>query len=162
MQHTTLFLAYLAIAVTVATIVAPPAKTAEAAPPSQAEPVAEVSEPPSTPEPAAAIATPAPDKSQEDLNKEYLTVYGLAAFGANEVPALLELVRLESGFRNTAKNPRSSAYGLFQFLDRTWTSYGYEKTSDPLTQIEVGIKYIKARYGTPSKALTFWHAHHWY
>ena len=33
---------------------------------------------------------------------------------------LYEIVRCESGFNPVAKNPKSTAYGLCQFLDSTW------------------------------------------
>lgn len=38
--------------------------------------------------------------------------------------ALLTLAEIESGFDPTRKNPRSSAGGLFQFIDSTWGQYG--------------------------------------
>jgi hypothetical protein len=80
----------------------------------------------------------------------------------NEWNALYALGMKESGFRNTAQNPTSTAYGQWQFLDSTWRSMGYKKTSDPRIQNEAGFKYIQQRYGTPSKALSFHNAHNWY
>lgn len=79
-----------------------------------------------------------------------------------EWDALVWLVDHESSWSNTAQNPHSTAYGLFQFLDPTWADYGGHKTSDPTTQAQLGLKYIKARYGDPIKAKEFWLAHHWY
>ena len=32
----------------------------------------------------------------------------------------------------------------------------------PLAQIKVGAAYIKERYGSPTKAWTFWQANGWY
>jgi phage-related protein len=61
---------------------------------------------------------------------------------------LVNLVNRESGFRNTAQNPTSTAYGMFQFLDSTWASYG-PKTSDPNLQAAYGLQYIRNRYGDP-------------
>lgn len=69
--------------------------------------------------------------------------------------ALDRLVQSESGWRNTAQNPTSSAYGIGQFLDKTWPAYGYRKTSNPRVQIAAMLKYIGLRYGTPEKAWTF-------
>lgn len=79
-----------------------------------------------------------------------------------EWDALVWIIDHESGWRNTAQNPTSSAYGLFQFLDPTWADYGGHKTSDPTIQAQLGLKYIKARYGDPIKAKAFWQSHHWY
>jgi hypothetical protein len=70
----------------------------------------------------------------------------------------------ESGFRNTAQNPTSSAYGLFQFLDSTWGSVGATKTSDPWQQTIAGLKYIARSYGSPANAYSKWQSRspHWY
>jgi hypothetical protein len=76
--------------------------------------------------------------------------------------ALYRLVMKESGFRNTAQNPTSTAYGMFQFLNSTWASVGGHKTSDPRAQTVYGLRYIAQRYGTPSAALSFHLGHNWY
>ena len=76
--------------------------------------------------------------------------------------ALVWVIDHESGFRNTAQNPSSTAYGMFQFLDPTWASVGGKKTSDPTIQAQLGMKYIKSRYGDPLKAKAFWQSHNWY
>lgn len=77
-------------------------------------------------------------------------------------PALYELVMHESGFKNTAQNPTSTAYGMFQFLNSTWRTVGGHKTSDPALQAEYGMRYIKQSYGNPDNAWRFWQGHHWY
>jgi SLT domain-containing protein len=76
----------------------------------------------------------------------------------------LELVARESSFDPTAKNPKSTAAGLFQFLDGTRADYGGSKVdwSDPYQQTLAGLKYIKARYSNPVKALQFWDENQWY
>jgi SLT domain-containing protein len=77
---------------------------------------------------------------------------------------VLELVARESSFNSNAKNPKSSAAGLFQFLDGTRKNYGGNSIdwSDPYQQALAGLKYIKDRYGTPEKALSFWDKNKWY
>lgn len=89
-----------------------------------------------------------------------------AGWTGAEWEALKTLWNNESGWNNHAQNPTSTAYGIAQFLDSTWASVGYQKTSDPATQIAAGIKYIKSRpdYGTPSRALALWNSRspHWY
>lgn len=79
-----------------------------------------------------------------------------SAFGANEWPAMYQLVMNESGFNPNAQNPNSEAYGLGQFLNSTWEGTGIKKTSDPSLQADAMIQYIKNRYSTPSSALDFW------
>jgi len=76
--------------------------------------------------------------------------------------ALYQLVMHESGFRNTAQNPISSAYGMFQFLDSTWATVNGFKTSDPRLQAIYGLAYIRQRYGDPLGAWSFWQRYHWY
>lgn len=64
----------------------------------------------------------------------------------DEWVCLDELIRRESTWSNTADNPKSSAYGLFQIL----------KTPEGLSikeQTQRGIRYIKKRYDTPCNAL---------
>lgn len=72
--------------------------------------------------------------------------------------ALFQLVKNESGWNPGAQNPTSSAYGLFQFINSTWSNTGYQKSSDPRIQTQAGLKYISATYKTPSRALAFWNA----
>ncbi|QEQ94084.1 hypothetical protein SEA_SAFTANT_52 [Streptomyces phage Saftant] len=81
-----------------------------------------------------------------------------------EWTALEDLWTRESGWNPHAQNPTSTAYGIAQFLDSTWAGYGIAKTSDARLQIKAGLRYIAARYGTPSNALGFWlrQSPHWY
>lgn len=68
------------------------------------------------------------------------------------------LVEHESGWNMHAKNPTSSAEGLFQKM--TSIHGPVEKTA--AGQAGWGLKYIKSRYGTPTAAKAFWQSHHWY
>ncbi len=72
------------------------------------------------------------------------------------------IVSHESGWRPTAQNPKSTAYGLFQLLNGTWAGTGIKKTSDPSLQTEAGLRYIGNRYQTPLGAQKFWKDHHGY
>jgi hypothetical protein len=79
-----------------------------------------------------------------------------------QLAATDQLLMHESGYRNTAQNPTSTAYGMFQFLNSTWAGTGIAKTSDPTRQAVAGGRYISSRYGSPIGAWNFWQAHHWY
>jgi peptidoglycan hydrolase-like protein with peptidoglycan-binding domain len=76
-------------------------------------------------------------------------------------PSLVKLVQHESGWKPSAKNPRSTAFGLFQFLSSTWKNHlpevPYGSTS-PHWQAVGGFRYIKATYGNPDRAWAFWQA----
>lgn len=100
--------------------------------------------------------------------------------------ALEKLLQGESGFRWTAQNPSSTAYGLFQFLDSTWAGVGITKAQATVgakmggkTTVTIGgvtvaywkyamcvagLRYIKNRYKTPEQAWAFWQSKspHWY
>jgi len=79
-----------------------------------------------------------------------------------EWAALDWIVGKESGWNPAAQNPTSTAFGLFQFLNSTWSSVGATKTSDPTAQIAAGLQYIAQRYGTPSAAWAFHQRNNWY
>jgi hypothetical protein len=80
----------------------------------------------------------------------------------DQFTCLDQLWSSESGWRPTAQNPDSTAYGIAQLLDQTWPLVDADKTSDPYTQVDAGLRYIDQRYGTPCDAWDFWLGHHWY
>lgn len=75
---------------------------------------------------------------------------------------LVAVINRESGFNNTAQNPTSTAYGMFQFLNGTWAGYGASKTSDPNVQAAAGMRYIAERYHDPAGALAHEQKYGWY
>lgn len=83
-------------------------------------------------------------------------------WGEDQWAALDQLVQHESSWRPDAQNPKSTAFGLFQFLNGTWAGTGVGKTSDPYKQIDAGLKYVAARYGNPAAAWQFWQGNRWY
>lgn len=107
------------------------------------------------PEPSPIVLETTEDQTDRERNKTIVEIYTTATFGEDQVPAMLAIVQKESGFNNKAQNKHSTAYGMYQFLDSTWKSYGTSKTSDPIQQTEAAMAYIKARYGTPQNALRF-------
>lgn len=76
------------------------------------------------------------------------------------------IVDHESSGKPTAKNPNSTASGLFQIIDTTWNAYR-DKTLpnnifDPIINAIGGIRYIKGRYGDPWAAVDYWRANNHY
>ncbi|QKU21848.1 lytic transglycosylase domain-containing protein [Acinetobacter lwoffii] len=57
----------------------------------------------------------------------------------------LTIAHIETGgsFSHTAKNPTSSAHGLFQVLDKSWSNLGGGDRSNIDEQIRVGFKHMK-------------------
>jgi hypothetical protein len=76
--------------------------------------------------------------------------------------AINNIVTKESSWNPASQNPKSTAYGLFQFLNGTWAGTGVPKSADPRQQAIAGLKYIQGRYGDPAKAWDFWQKHRWY
>jgi len=61
----------------------------------------------------------APKPAPVDLRGHYVALVA-KYWPAERVPWALAIILCESGFNTWAKNPRSSAAGLFQFLRSTW------------------------------------------
>lgn len=57
----------------------------------------------------------------------------------------LTISHIETGgtFSSTAKNPDSTAHGLYQILDKTWKNQGGGNRNDVNEQIKQGLKHIK-------------------
>lgn len=72
-----------------------------------------------------------------------------------EWKALLTLWTKESRWDYTAKNPKSSAFGIPQILRMP-------HNTPMVQQIDLGLKYIQHRYGTPTRALAFHNRNGWY
>lgn len=83
-------------------------------------------------------------------------------WNANDLNNWYRLGMQESGWKNTAQNPTSTAFGIGQFLDSTWGGVGISKTNDPYQQVLAMARYIKNRYGTPTAAEAHELSSHWY
>lgn len=69
----------------------------------------------------------------------------------------------ESGWRVTATNPSSGAYGIPQALPASkMASAGADWRTNATTQIRWGLEYIAGRYGDPCGAWNHFQARNWY
>ena len=78
---------------------------------------------------------------------------------------LVNLWNGESGWRWSATNPWSGAYGIPQSLPAyKMATAGSDWLTNPTTQIRWGMGYIKGRYGDPCRAWNTWlsRSPHWY
>ncbi|MDM4722489.1 lytic transglycosylase domain-containing protein [Micromonospora sp. WMMA1363] len=76
-----------------------------------------------------------------------------AGFEIDQFPCLDKLWTKESGWNHKARNSSSGAYGIPQALPGSkMGSVAGDWQTNPATQIEWGLGYIKGRYGTPCKA----------
>ncbi len=90
---------------------------------------------------------------------------GRYGWGDDQFSCLVTLWNIESGWRANAYNKSSGAYGIPQALPANkMASAGADWLTNGNTQIDWGLGYIKARYGTPCGALAFETSHspYWY
>ena len=85
------------------------------------------------------------------------------SWGEDQHSCLVNLWNRESGWRHTADNPNSSAYGIPQALPGSkMVSAGADWKTNPETQIKWGLKYIDKRYETPCGAWSAFKKKGWY
>jgi hypothetical protein len=97
------------------------------------------------------LAVPADPTAAEQTGKNMLASFGFNT--TTQWPCLYQLWQRESGWNVYAENPYSGAYGIPQSLpgDKMATS-GSDWRTNPATQINWGLGYIKSTYGTPCAA----------
>lgn len=84
-------------------------------------------------------------------------------WGKGEFRALEGLWHHESRWSHRIQNSSSGAYGIPQALPGSkMRSAGSDWATNPETQIRWGLGYIKQRYGSPSRAYSFFRSHNWY
>jgi hypothetical protein len=88
---------------------------------------------------------------------------GEYGWGGDQFGCLEELWQRESGWKHTAANPSSGAFGIPQALPASkMASAGADWRTNPVTQIMWGLDYISGRYGSPCGAWSYWLAHYSY
>jgi len=102
--------------------------------------------------------TVAPAEPQE------IAILMLAEYGwSDQYSCLDSLYVSESDWNPTATNPTSGAYGIPQSLPaEKMASAGPDWRTNPSTQLEWGLDYIRLSYGTPCSAWAFKQANNWY
>ena len=101
------------------------------------------------------VSMNAVNASKYPIEKDYYKLYShTKLISAKQYLCLEQLWTRESQWNPKAKNPKSSAYGIPQLLKL--------KTTDPYKQIDLGLKYIKARHLDPCRALAFHLKHGYY
>jgi hypothetical protein len=105
--------------------------------------------------------SPAQAGSNRALGKEMAaSIYG---WEGDQWACLDTLWAHESGWRTTAGNKSSGAYGIPQALPGSkMAKYGDDWRTNPATQIKWGLAYVKGRYTTPCGAWQHFLDHNWY
>ena len=108
----------------------------------------------------AKLPTPTNPSEAQALGKQMMMAAG---FGEDQWGCLYNLWMRESGWRTTAGNVSSGAYGIPQSLPASkMAAFGDDYLTNPRTQIAWGLNYIKGRYGTPCGAWSSFQAKGWY
>ncbi len=108
----------------------------------------------------AKLPTPTNPTEAQAIGKEMMLAAG---FGEDQWGCLYNLWMRESGWRTTAGNVSSGAYGIPQSLPASkMATFGDDYLTNPRTQIAWGLSYIKGRYGTPCGGWSAFQAKGWY
>jgi hypothetical protein len=94
-----------------------------------------------------------------------IAMVNLKNFGwdSSQFTCLDEIWTRESNWNPHAQNPYSGAYGIPQALPASkMASAGSDYVTNATTQIMWGLGYIKARYGSPCSAWSYWQYAHSY
>jgi hypothetical protein len=84
-------------------------------------------------------------------------------WGAGEFSCLDTLWEHESSWDPQAENASSGAYGIPQALPGSkMSAYGSDWQSNPVTQIQWGLAYIRQSYSSPCGAWSVWQSKGWY
>ena len=111
---------------------------------------------------AAPAAPAAPTADSGTAGPDAYRAYARGKVGSAQFGCLDALWQKESGWRPSAKNPGSTAYGIPQLLNATWAATGISRTSNGYRQVDAGLIYIEAAYGTPCGAWSHSRATGWY
>ncbi len=108
----------------------------------------------------AAVAVPAAAGSAQSVAKAMLGSFG---WSSGQFSCLQPLWAGESGWRVTATNPSTGAYGIPQAMPGSkMASAGPDWQTNAATQIRWGLTYIKSTYGSPCAAWSHAQADGWY
>ncbi len=101
--------------------------------------------------------------SQRDPRSLGRAMAAAKGWGADQFSCLDSLWTKESGWKQDADNPTSSAYGIPQSLPGSkMATHGGDWRTNPATQISWGLEYIASSYGTPCAAWDHSQANNWY
>ncbi|GAB2969130.1 aggregation-promoting factor C-terminal-like domain-containing protein [Frigoribacterium salinisoli] len=142
----------------------PPAAPPASAPPAPAPSTSRPAPPPVAPPAPAPVAPPVAVVDDPAGAKAYarsaLTARGQ---GGDQYTCLVQLWNRESGWRTGATNPSSGAYGIPQaYPGSQMASAGLDWRTNPRTQVDWGLGYIRDRYVTACAAWDHSNRKGWY
>ena len=98
--------------------------------------------------------------SAQAIARRMLPKFG---FDPSQMGCLIQMWDRESGWNPSAQNASSGAYGIPHSLPGSkMASAGADWATNPATQIEWGLGYIRDRYGSPCGAWGHSESYGWY
>lgn len=92
--------------------------------------------------------------SAKEVARELLTKEQYSCF--------TKLIGKESAWNPKAENPKSTASGIGQMLDSTYSSLGMKKSNTGVSQLVATLSYISRRHVTPCGAWQHFQDKGWY
>jgi hypothetical protein len=103
-----------------------------------------------------------PNPHSKEAVEAYKAYLNMNHISKKECECYEKLIFKESSWNPMAKNPKSTAFGLGQFLDKTWDLVPHSKTTNPYDQLDAMFIYVEKRHGSGCKAWEFWLRNNWY
>ena len=115
----------------------------------------------------ASSSTAARTKAKFEDPKSDLAIAAYQEYLKDMIPEREEscyfnIIDKESKWNPLAQNPKSTAFGIGQFLNSTWGLVDYKKTKNPYDQIDAMVLYVKLIYGDGCNAWHFKSQRGWY
>ena len=115
----------------------------------------------------ASSTTAARTKARFENPKSDLAIAAYQEYLKDMIPEREEscyfnIIDKESKWNPLAQNPKSTAFGIGQFLNSTWELVDHSKTKNPYIQIDAMVEYVKVVYGDGCKAWDFRYRNGWY
>jgi hypothetical protein len=116
--------------------------------------------PPAKQDVSGAVTEKVEPTEPRDIAKGMLKNYG---WSGDQFSCLDEIYLHESNWDPSAENPSSGAFGIPQALPGDkMAAFGADWQTNPVTQLQWGLAYIKDRYGSPCGAWSFWQSNNYY
>ncbi|MFM2189583.1 MAG: hypothetical protein RLZZ452_1539 [Pseudomonadota bacterium] len=113
---------------------------------------------------APQMAVPVEIKQLSPLEKVSAKEFSKALLTDKQYRCFTKLIGKESAWNHKAQNPTSTARGIGQLLEATYTNLGMKHSDNAVAQTVAALAYIGRKYGSggPCAAWAHWQKNKWY
>jgi membrane-bound lytic murein transglycosylase MltF len=113
---------------------------------------------------APQMAVPVEVKTLSPLEQVSAKEFSKALLTEKQYRCFTKLIGKESAWNHKAKNPTSTARGIGQLLEATYTNLGMKHSDNAVAQTVAALAYIGRKYGSggPCAAWAHWQKNKWY